>query len=641
MTFQIRAIAVYAASGEPRVVSLRTGAVNVITGASKTGKSTLLDIIDYCMGSSDFPVARGVVPAHVVAYAVLFQKGNEGVLVARLAPRDGASVSTQFHLRSMSPDSLLPPVEALEVNADVDTAKSALAAFAGISENLHEPATGTRAPLRATIRHTLFYCLQGQDEIASRSVLFHSQANEWTPQAMRDVMPFFLGAVPDDHMAKLNRMRQLRRDLKQLRRGAAERDALRGPSGRELALLGEAVEVGLIEADAWQMENRPIAMLGSAMSAPEPQVQLPGPSSFGKLSGERRILRDEFSRVRASLANLLVIRAERSEFEVEAAEQRSRLSLADMFATSTREATCPVCATDLSEATSDVEGLREELAALESDIASISTTTPELGALISQAEGRLAELETLIRNNKSALDEAERSSQILAQYQDLALRRAAVRGRISMFLSARPDAIVDETLDARIAELEAQINALEGDLDSDEAAARLASALSRVNANISEIARALKLEHAESPARLDIRGLTVFADTLGGPVALDQMGSGENWVGYHLSTMLGLHRYFIEAERPVPRFLAIDQPSQVYFPPDVDHAEVDDDDDREALERMMRVIQTEVERHGGDLQVLVVDHADIAADWFQDAVVEKWRGGKALVPSEWIACDTD
>ena len=30
----------------------------------------------------------------------------------------------------------------------------------------------------------------------------------------------------------------------------------------------------------------------------------------------------------------------------------------------------------------------------------------------------------------------------------------------------------------------------------------------------------------------------------------------------------------------------------------------------------------------------IEDHADIAADWFRDAVVERWRGRK-LVPEEW------
>lgn len=634
MTFQIRSIVIYSESGEIRDVPLRVGALNVLTGASKTGKSTLLDIIDYCMGSTDFPVAAGVVRDHTRVYAVLFQKGQEGVFVARFAPRRGRSVSTQFHVRSMSPDAPLPALDDLTVTSDLETTKSMLAAFAGIRENLHEPETGTRDPLRATIRHALFFCLQGQDETASRNVLFHSQANEYRPQAMRDVMPFFLGAVPDDHIAKLNRVRQLRRELKQLRRGASERDLIRGLSGREQSLILEAIRVGLAD-EFEEADIGPFEFLTQAMNAPEPAVDLPAPSSFTDLARQRQDLRDEFSRVRASLANLQAIAVERSDFASEAEEQRSRLSLAEIFGTTSQTA-CPICATELVDKLDTVDALVRELSAVEEDLASISTSTPELDSLIASAEERLVDLEASLRENKAALDEAERSNQLLAQFQDQALQRAATRGRISLFLGAQQEAIAGEAIDGRIAELSFEIDALEDELDSDETANRLAGTLSRVSANITELAKKLELEHSESPARLDIRQLTVIADALDGPVSLDQMGSGENWVGYHLATMLGLHRFFIEAGRPVPRFLAIDQPSQVYFPPDVDDPDVGSDEDREALERMIGVANSEVERHGGNLQVLVVDHADLDVDWFQEAVIEKWRGGAALVPANWI-----
>ena len=39
----------------------------------------------------------------------------------------------------------------------------------------------------------------------------------------------------------------------------------------------------------------------------------------------------------------------------------------------------------------------------------------------------------------------------------------------------------------------------------------------------------------------------------------------------------------------------------------------------------------------GKFQVIAVDHADIDRDWFQDAIVDNWRGtGNALVPEEWL-----
>jgi hypothetical protein len=66
----------------------------------------------------------------------------------------------------------------------------------------------------------------------------------------------------------------------------------------------------------------------------------------------------------------------------------------------------------------------------------------------------------------------------------------------------------------------------------------------------------------------DVNRLTIVADTADGPVRLADMGSAENHLGYHVATLLSLHEWFSEHRGPVPRTLILDQPSQVYFPPD-------------------------------------------------------------------------
>jgi hypothetical protein len=55
MTLQLRAIAIYSHEGERREVTFRLGKLNIVTGAPKTGKSALLDIVDYCWGHASRP----------------------------------------------------------------------------------------------------------------------------------------------------------------------------------------------------------------------------------------------------------------------------------------------------------------------------------------------------------------------------------------------------------------------------------------------------------------------------------------------------------------------------------------------------------------------------------------------------------
>lgn len=117
---------------------------------------------------------------------------------------------------------------------------------------------------------------------------------------------------------------------------------------------------------------------------------------------------------------------------------------------------------------------------------------------------------------------------------------------------------------------------------------------------------------------------------------MDQMGSGENWVSYHLIAHLALHEWFARNNRPVPRSLFLDQPSQVYFPPEKD---VDgslrgvNDEDRLALGRMFQLIYRTVEELAPGLQVIITEHADLDEPWYQSSIVE--RDGRKLVPEDW------
>ena len=119
---------------------------------------------------------------------------------------------------------------------------------------------------------------------------------------------------------------------------------------------------------------------------------------------------------------------------------------------------------------------------------------------------------------------------------------------------------------------------------------------------------------------------------------MERMGSGENWVGYHLITHFALHKWFVKHRGPVPRFLFIDQPSQVYFPEDRDWSQDSGDthgEDRQAVSRIYQLALKLITELDPSLQIIMTDHANISEAWFQNCIIERWREGYKLVPSEW------
>ena len=57
----IASLGVFNKSGRRRDVEFRLGALNILTGKSKTGKSAILDIVEYCLGRNAVTIPTGVI----------------------------------------------------------------------------------------------------------------------------------------------------------------------------------------------------------------------------------------------------------------------------------------------------------------------------------------------------------------------------------------------------------------------------------------------------------------------------------------------------------------------------------------------------------------------------------------------------
>ena len=126
-----------------------------------------------------------------------------------------------------------------------------------------------------------------------------------------------------------------------------------------------------------------------------------------------------------------------------------------------------------------------------------------------------------------------------------------------------------------------------------------------------------------------------------------EIGSGANWLAYHVAVTLALQRVFLEQpNHPVPGIIIYDQPSQVYFPKLLvqrggegqPEPRFDRDEDVAAVHKAFAVLSRVVTAANGKLQALVLDHAPqtVWGDLPGIHLVEEWRDGRALVPVEWL-----
>ena len=645
MTLQIRSISVYSRDGERRDVIFRLGALNIVTGAPKTGKSALLDIVDYCWGRDECTVPEGEIRKGVSWFAVYFDKNGEGILIARKNPGPAGRASDKIYF-ARGVEELPGDARGFHKNITSDGLKTQLSATLGISENIHVPEEwSSRRPLEASSRHAIFFCLQAQDEVANRRLMFHRQGEQYVPQAIRDALPYFLGAVDEDQLLTLKRYQDVRMRLRRLERDYAEVQSItRDASKSARSLLGEAQRAGLVPPDAQPEDASGVLTLLQEATAPRPitfsTVDDPE-ADLTDLDERRRSLLQQLQDLREEIDDVGRLSREASQFEVEASEQEARLASIGLIADAGEDEgeTCPVCESHLAVSVPAVAEIQASLANVQTQLRSVRRDAPRLQERLAGLESRRAGLNERLRDVQTDIAKRIQDNEKLRLEQHQFAEQARVAGRISHYLENTAAVAEDSELPRQLDHLRAEIRELEAALDDDAAQERLMTALNLLGRDLTSIAKRLGLEHGENPLRLDLKRLTVVADTDEGPLSLAQMGSGENWVGYHIAAHLSLHTLFHRRGRPVPGLLMLDQPSQAHYPPERDErGRIDElpDEDQAAVRRLFRLLHRYCAELAPDMQIIVADHVELLEDWFRDSMAERWRDGIALVPQSWL-----
>ncbi|MEU6033707.1 DUF3732 domain-containing protein [Streptomyces tauricus] len=644
---QLLAIILYSKTGDRQILEFTPGALNVVTGESKTGKSALLEIVESCLGRDTLQMPVGPITSTVSWYAALFQLDNGRAFVARPAPKAGKS-STQQAMLAFGADLAPLDYEQLEVNSDTNAVREQLGRRIGIEENLHEPVAGSsRQALEAHIGHAALLCLQRQSEIADPGFLFHRQGEQFMAQTLKDTIPYFLGAVPRDQALRRAQLAAARREVRAA--DTAYQQALQSAQRAQAGLATlwrEAFTLGMVETEEQPERIAALAALHAAVTAgPVPPAADPQTAARRTaLEQERDQLRTRLKSVAAERELLLQQDNSAGDYAGAVRTQTARLTSLNLLGVRPEgdqdpSAVCALCGSAMSEPDPTAQELHHSLERLDAQLQGVEAARPARRAALTELDERADELRASLRTVDSTLQSLVSARAVTDDLAD-ASRRDFMRGRIHASLAALPISTADEV--ARLKQLldtaQARIEALTAELDPNEEREQLTSRLVAISQDMTDWADRLQLEHSGQSVRLDLSRLTVVTDTEQGPAPLFRIGSGENWVGYHVIVHLALHRYFTRQDRPVPRILMLDQPTQVWYRSEVDQAAgtLEDDTDRAAVTRLFRLIHDVARELAPDLQIIVSDHANLDEPWFQESVRHNWRGGRKLIPQAWI-----
>ena len=213
MKSYIKGIIIFNKNGEKRVVPLEQG-VNIITGESKTGKSALVEIIDYCMCSTRCTIPKGKITDFSYLYILVMDIGDNTYIIARYNWDDGGKMHFSKEAKDFEPENLelsyFEEKRALPYKDVKNEIECALGLF------VTNMATDVDSKgKKASLRNMVSYLFQHQNLMASKFALFYRFSDFYKRKDVIDQFPIFAGMISQEYYSDLIQLNTLKAQLKQ------------------------------------------------------------------------------------------------------------------------------------------------------------------------------------------------------------------------------------------------------------------------------------------------------------------------------------------------------------------------------------------------------------------------------------------
>uniref|UniRef100_UPI0026280A42 hypothetical protein n=1 Tax=uncultured Azonexus sp. TaxID=520307 RepID=UPI0026280A42 len=515
MYFQLRQVILWPrGGGEPRVVKFEPGVVNVISGASKTGKSSVIPIIDYCLGSDKCAIPVGVIRETCSWFGVLIDTVEGQKLLARREPGELKSSGDMFLLEAPE---IEPPQEIQAKNQNVEHVKAVLNRLAGLSNLQFEPGTEDRFKFRPSFRDLMAFLFQPQNIVANPDVMFFKADTTEHREKLKTIFPYILGAVsPELLQARhdLDRMQRL------LRRKESELKARQNSGAawqREgFAWVRLAIEYGLLPPQTVVPNDWPstIDLLRAALQS-DTISATPTLASMDVIMIRLAELRTTESKL---VANLNQSRQRLHELRRldESSDaygnglriQRDRLGLSSWIRS--LSSAQPVTVLEPSEAgRARIDQLCEALEGIEFRLRSHPSVAESLGReTLRQREtvdGLLGELAAVRQEIRTLENKSEQARKVTTRGEEI----SRFLGRLQEALRLYEAADSSSALGEEIAALKAQVEALARLVSEHEIGRKLENALNTIQDISSRLIPQLDGEWPDAPIRLVIQEVTI------------------------------------------------------------------------------------------------------------------------------------
>lgn len=206
MRFYYKKIILWTKKGTIREIEFVPNKVNIITGGSETGKSSILGIIDYCFFQSEnIRITEKIINENILCYGLLFNINGRNHTIVRGAMEDGKP-SNKYYYSSIGEIPVKPNLSFPEIEL-----KKILRSEFSISEKVVVPYGGNvlRAGNRLSMKYFMLFNSQDENTIDHTDTYFDKQIFQKYKEGLDRVFDIATGISTEEDILITERYNQL------------------------------------------------------------------------------------------------------------------------------------------------------------------------------------------------------------------------------------------------------------------------------------------------------------------------------------------------------------------------------------------------------------------------------------------------
>lgn len=637
-------------------ISFQEG-LNIITGRSSTGKSAIIEIFDYCTGSSQNTVPVGVITDNAYLYFIVLIKNDSRLILGRLQANGKWNGFYKVETEKFDINNLSKEYFKDEYVIPIADFKDELGRFCGLNiidtdENQEDITHRGKKKGRPSFRNMVSFMLQHQNLIANKHTIFYRFDQKEKQEHIIDEFKIFAGFVDQQYYVLCQKLNEKAKEIETYN---LTKDKIEAEKKQRVILLDELRESYynvsgkrlFPDVDSEHILNSPQQYIDELDRTEVDVID----DSEGYKNNYNQLIRQKnelLAKRRKALLELQQIDSSINYARLYASKMDNFHPVSEAIKGETE---CPFCH-HKSETTKDefnklsvaINWLNEELRKSPYRISSFLPQKKACEGYIDSLNEQLSKVEEELMKILKINNELLKNKSLEEQSLKIKLQ---IENELEWVIEKKKNLSQSNNIDA----LNKEIRELEKHLrDKYNVEKKQKEAEEFINNAMNEIGNQLDFEQSYKPINLhfDIKTFDLYHQKSNNDrVYLRSMGSGANWLYSHICLFLAFQKFFASIDKStVPNILFLDQPSQVYFPSVLDfggdfdykalkkseNKESEADADLQSVTRLydkiIEVIDSIYNEYGFRPQIIISDHADnlpLTKGDFESYVKKRWR----------------